>query len=201
MNSVPKFAGAFIFGVLTTMGSAACTRSPYVWYDQLPPSSVEARLNLIKPMDKISVFVDQHPELSGVFDISASGDYPQALAGNIVLSGQSPEQAAQTIRLQLSKYVQAPTVHVSIVTPGPNRITMLGEVAKVGPLLLAYDQGVLGALAATGGLTPFADSDAIYVVRTRPRPIRIRFRYDDLVAPVLRANDFALQDGDVIVVE
>jgi protein involved in polysaccharide export with SLBB domain len=78
---------------------------------------------------------------------------------------------------------------------------MLGEVQKVGPLALAYDQGVLGALAATGGLTPFADADSIFVVRTRPRPLRIRFRYDDLVAPIPRANEFALQDGDVIVVE
>jgi polysaccharide biosynthesis/export protein len=180
---------------------AGCARNGYVWFDQLPATPTEARLNLIKPGDRVSIFVDQHPDLSGVFDISSSGDYPQLLAGNIILAGQSPEQAAQTIRAQLGRFVQAPTVRVSIVLPGPNRIIIVGEVASVGPLSLAYDQGVLGALAAAGGLSPFASPDAIYVVRSKPRATRIRFRYDDLIAPDPRATGFALQDGDVIVVE
>lgn len=180
---------------------ASCARNGYVWFDQLPVTPTEARLSLIKPGDRISVFVDQHPDLSGLFDISSSGDFPQALAGNIILAGQSPEQAAQTIRTQLSRFVQAPTVRVSIVLPGPNRIIVVGEVQTVGPLSLAFDQGVLGALATAGGLSPFANPNSIYVVRSKPKAMRIRFRYDDLIEPDPRATGFALQDGDVIVVE
>jgi polysaccharide biosynthesis/export protein len=200
----PRIAPALVsLGLVAglTLGVSACSRNGYVWYDQLPPTSSDARLNLIKPGDKVSVFVDQHPDMTGIFDISSSGDYPQPLAGNIVLSGQSPDQAAQTIRVQLSRFVQAPTVRVSIVLPGPNRVLLMGEVAKVGPLSLAYDEGVLGAIANAGGLSQFANPDAIFVVRTKPRAMRIRFRYDDLLEPNPRATTFMLQDGDVIVVE
>jgi polysaccharide biosynthesis/export protein len=200
---LPSRASSFIAVSLVSvsLSLASCVKNPYIWFDQIPVTSSEARLNLIKPGDRISVFVDQHVDLSGAFDVSSSGDYPQALAGNIVLTGQSTEQAALTIRTQLSRFVQAPTVRVSIILPGPNRITVLGEVQDVGPQSLAYDQGIVGALAAAGGLSQFANSDSIYVVRTKPSALRVRFRYDDLVAPNPRATGFMLQDGDIIVVE
>lgn len=187
--------------VLVSLASPACGGGTYVWFDQLPPATAEARLNLIKPADKIGVFVDQHTDLSGQYDISSSGDYSQPLAGNIMLAGQSPDQAAETIRVHLSRFVQAPVVRVTIILPGPNRLTVLGEVNKVGPLSLTYDQGLLGAIASAGGFTPFADKDSIFIVRSRPQALRIRFRYDDLIAPNPRATNFPLQDGDVIIVE
>lgn len=189
--------------VLVALGivSSACSTPAFVWYHQVPQKSFDARLADIKPGDKINVFVEGQPTLSGQFDVTTSGDYTQPLVGSIRVAGLSPEAAAKHIAVAIGKFVQNPTVQVGIAVPGPNRITVLGEVEDPGLLTLAYDQTLLEALASAGGLTPFADEDSIYVVRVRPTPQRIRFKYSALVQPDVRAAAFSLEDGDTIFVE
>ena len=89
------------------------------------------------------------------------------------------------------------TVDVS----SPLSISVLGEVTKPGVQTLPPNAGVADALAAAGGLTPFAHRNRIFVVRARPAPIRIHFTYDTLTKGAGRAPLFRLQPGDVVVVE
>jgi polysaccharide biosynthesis/export protein len=178
-----------------------CTSPAYVWYHEVPPKAFDARLTDIKPGDKISVFVEGQATLSGQFDVTTSGDYPQPLVGSIRVAGLSPDAAAKQIGAAIGRIVQSPVVQVGIAVPGPNRITVLGEVTEPGLLSLAYDQTLLEAIASAGGLTPFADQDSIYVVRVRPKAQRIRFKYSALVQPDVRATGFSLEDGDTIFVE
>jgi polysaccharide export outer membrane protein len=78
---------------------------------------------------------------------------------------------------------------------------VLGEVRTPGTYTVPHGSTVLAVLAAAGGLSEFADEDEIFVLRSSPAPLRIRFRYSDLVTPSIGANRFALQDGDTVVVE
>ena len=59
---------------------------------------------------------------------------------------------------------------------------------------------VLHALAAAGGLSDYADSDKVFVVR-KSLPQRVRFRYADLRSQDPKSIAFTLQAGDVVVVE
>ena len=186
--------------VLFVMASG-CSSPPFTWYHHLPAKPASARLTAIKPGDRINVFVQGQAELSGQFDVASSGDYPQPLVGSVQVAGLSPEEASKHVMGQLGRFIQSPNVQVTIAVPGPNRVTILGEVADPGTLSLTYDQSLLDALAGAGGLTPFADKSAIYVVRLKPDPLRIRFSYDALVKPDSRATGFALENGDTIVVE
>ncbi len=181
--------------------ASGCSSPAYTWYHHLPAKAVGTRLTAIKPGDKINVFVHGQTELSGQFDVASSGDYAQPLVGSIQVAGLSPDEASKHVMGQLGRYIQNPNVQVTIAVPGPNRVTILGEVADPGTLALTYDQTLLDALAGAGGLTPFADKDSVYVVRLKPNPQRIRFTYDALVQPDSRATGFALEDGDTIVVE
>lgn len=180
---------------------AGCSSPAFVWYHEVPPKAFDARLADIKPGDKISVFVEGQDSLSGQFDVTTSGDYAQPLVGSIKVAGLSPDNAAKHIAAAIGKFVQNPVVQVGIAVPGPNRITVLGEVTEPGLLTLAYDQTLLEAIASAGGLTPFADEDSIFVVRLRPKAQRIRFKYSALVQPDVRATGFSLEDGDTIFVE
>ena len=72
---------------------------------------------------------------------------------------------------------------------------------------LWVDQIPKPMLAAAGGLTPFAGSTGIYVLRAgyfsdgNPAPARIRFRLDDLRTAHPPAAIFRMRAGDVVVVE
>jgi polysaccharide export outer membrane protein len=60
--------------------------------------------------------------------------------------------------------------------------------------------GVLQAIALAGGLTDYAKRDSIFVVRREP-PQRIRFTFQGLTGGDVRATEFRLRAGDVVVVE
>ncbi len=82
-------------------------------------------------------------------------------------------------------------------------VSLLGEVAKVGTYPLEQGSGLMEALAAAGGPTPYATTDRIIVVRREPSGKRVRILFDYEALTQLRgaAATFRLQNGDVIVVE
>jgi polysaccharide export outer membrane protein len=90
---------------------------------------------------------------------------------------------------------------VVIVARKPANISVLGEVRTPGRYELRDREGVLEALARAGGLTPFADRDAVFVVRRNQQAPRIRFRFSDLASGSPASVNYELVDGDVIVVE
>jgi polysaccharide export outer membrane protein len=92
-------------------------------------------------------------------------------------------------------------VTISLEEPKALSVPVLGEVTKPGTYPLDADCTVLHALAAAGGLTEFAAKDRIFVVRTGPKPLRIRFTYGLLTQAQGHAASFRLRTGDVVVAE
>jgi polysaccharide biosynthesis/export protein len=177
---------------------AACgSHGAYVWYSELPKSEGAP----ISAGARIAVSVDEHPELSGEFEVGAAGAYNQPLAGAILVGGKSASEAAALISRELSRFVQAPRVEVTLSAHGTVSVPVLGEVRSPGAYPVRQGASVLTALASAGGLSDFADEDYIFVLRSSPTPLRIRFRYADLVTPAAQGTRFALQDGDAILVE
>jgi polysaccharide export outer membrane protein len=79
-------------------------------------------------------------------------------------------------------------------------VSVVGEVRNAGAFNVDPGSSVLHALASAGGLSDYADADGIFVLR-KDMPKRVRFRFQDLRDGEKRAMQFALQAGDVIVVE
>jgi polysaccharide export outer membrane protein len=79
------------------------------------------------------------------------------------------------------------------------RVFVTGEVQKPGAFPLRGSVTVLQAVAMAGGLTEFADRNAMMVIRGHNGP-RIPVRYSDLVDRRAQGADFALQPGDTVVV-
>jgi polysaccharide export outer membrane protein len=76
---------------------------------------------------------------------------------------------------------------------------MVGEVGHVGPITLAAGMTPLQAIATAGGLSPFANSKKIYVMRiVEGKEQKIPFHYK----VALKGGDqgVTLQAGDTIVV-
>lgn len=182
------------------LASAGCASSaPFTWVGNLPAE--EASTPVIQPGDQISVVVRKHAELWGTFPVHNNGYYVQPLVGHIPVAGLTPQQAAERVAKSVRGIATDPEVSVAIATPRPIQVSVLGEVNTSGRFEIQPTQSVLDVLALAGGLSEYAKSDQIYVIRRSPSVVRVRFRYEDLTAGDPRSVTFLLRQGDVIVVE
>jgi len=129
---------------------------------------------VIKPHDRISIFVYQYPEL-GTFrpgvaedkgiEVTSGGTVLLPLVGRIKVAGMTKEQLEDQLFKLYSKYLEnAPAVRVDVLN---QKVYVLGEVANPGAL--EYDKQSfltpLKAIAQRGGLTDFAKRSQVLIVR------------------------------------
>jgi polysaccharide export outer membrane protein len=119
----------------------------------------------------------------------------------IMAAGKSPAKLASEIEEALKAMVLTPKVTVVVEDSRPLTISVLGEVNKPGPQPFVRNSGLADVLSSAGGLTTFAHKDRIYVVRSNPKPVRIRFTYRGLIEDVGVATTFKLRPGDIVIVE
>lgn len=80
-------------------------------------------------------------------------------------------------------------------------VAVIGEAKQAGMIALEPPATVLQALAKAGGMTEFANSANIFVLRSGDKVQRIRFKYSALVEAEPAATRFHLRTGDSVVVE
>jgi polysaccharide export outer membrane protein len=155
---------------------------------------------IIGSEDTLQVTVWKEPTLSGTFPVRPDGMISLVLVGDLPAAGRTPMQLGDDITLKLKKYVQEPSVSVVVLAVNSQRIYLMGEVGHVGPVALAAGMSPLQAIAAAGGLSPFANSKKIYILRNvAGKQQKIPFNYKQ----ALKGDDtqgVKLQPGDTIVV-
>lgn len=186
--------------VLASLGACAST-GPYVWADSLPSSAANTADGLvIQDGDTVNVRVFNQEPLSTKEKVRPDGKISMPVIGEVTARGKRPAQLAAEIQDRLKSVVVAPSVTVSLDAGADLKVTVVGEVKNSGIFQLDHGSNVLHALAAAGGLTEYAESDKVFVVR-RSLPQRVRFRYQDLRSADPKSIGFVLQPGDVVVVE
>jgi protein involved in polysaccharide export with SLBB domain len=178
-----------------------CARAPYVWAKDIPAERAkpDARARPIQPGDTIAVTVTGQERLSIQHVVGSDGTIALPDVGTVSIGGQTVSAAEAAVTKRLTAILAAPKVSVVLLTRSIE-VTLLGEVRTPGKYNLKVGDGVASALALGGGLTEFADEDAVFLIRSTER-YRIRFRMDDLVRGGDSARAFALRDGDLLVVE
>ena len=190
--------------MVMTLGGCK-TPAPYVWADSLPPQSApEGKDYVIQAGDQLSVRVWGQDSMSARARVRPDGRISLPFLDDVQASGLTPSALGKRIQALLKEFVVNPVVTVSLEDLRAIAVSVIGEVVRPGQFQFEQGAGVLPALAAAGGMTPFADKDGIYVIRQRKAggdPVRIRFTYQSLTGAQGRASSFRLQGGDVIVVE
>jgi polysaccharide biosynthesis/export protein len=154
---------------------------------------------IIGSEDNLQITVWKEPSLSGTIPVRPDGMISLNLLGDLQAAGRTPMQLANDITVRLKKYVQDPNVSVVVLAVNSQRIYMVGEVGHVGPIALAAGMTPLQAIATAGGLSPFANSKKIYIMRTVDgKQQKIPFNYK----VALKGGDqgVALKSGDTVVV-
>jgi polysaccharide biosynthesis/export protein len=155
---------------------------------------------VIGPSDVLTVTVWKEPTLSGNNLVRPDGMITLPLVGDVQASGLTPLQLADRIAEKLKKYVQDPNVSVVVGEVHSKVIYLLGEVGKRGPVEMTSGMTLLDAIGAAGGLTDYANSKKIYILRDQAgKHERIPVHYKEALKGDSQFN-LILEPGDTIVV-
>jgi len=139
--------------------------------------------------DKLRVTVYGHDDLSGEFEIDATGQISLPLIGDIRAAGETANGLETVIIGALQPdYLKNPRVSAELLNYRPFYI--FGEVNSPGGYPYASGMTVISAVAVAGGFT----------YRARKTRIRIIRGTDDDQVELEVADDTPIQPGDVIEV-
>ncbi len=188
-----------LLAVVFASAMLACSSGgPYVWASQVPAPPPVKTLP-IEAGDRLQFVVFGQDTMSGEAEVRPAGDVIVPVVGKVPAAGLTTEALAQEVTRRLQGMLADPKVTVIVVSRRLVTIGVVGEVKTPGRYEVKQGEGVLDALARAGGLTVYANTDRVFVVKRAST--RIRFRYDDLTSGDAANLRFRLEDGDVVVVE
>jgi polysaccharide export outer membrane protein len=178
----------------------ATTIAPSATVPVTAGSAASSSSYIISQDDNISVTVWKEPSLSGSFPVRPDGMISLSLIGDIPAAGLTPMKLGASITEKLKKYVDDPNVTVTVLAVGVKQVFMLGEVGHVGAVPITVNMTPLQAIAAAGGLTPYANAKKVYILRTVDgKQTKIPFNYKKALKDG-NEQGVSLIPGDTIVV-
>jgi protein involved in polysaccharide export with SLBB domain len=140
--------------------------------------------------DKVRVTIFGEADLSGEFQVDATGVVRLPMIGQVKAGGLTAHDLEGNIRAALADgYINDPRVAVEITTYRPFYI--VGEVVKPGEYPFANGMTASTAVAVAGGFTPKAVDSVIYV----------RHQGDNTEQRLVATDATLIRPGDVIRVD
>lgn len=161
------------------------------------PNSVYAVL----PGDVLQISVWKEPDLQMEVLVRPDSAFSFPLAGDISTKGHSVAELQLELAQRLSRYISNPVVTISVSQVLGNKIYVIGQVNKPGDFVVNPQVDVMQALSMAGGLTAFAATNDIKILRrTGLRQSAIAFKYNDVLKGKNLNQNIILQSGDIVVV-
>jgi polysaccharide biosynthesis/export protein len=172
-----------------------------------PPEATAKQLNLtpndiyiIGADDVLHISVWKEPELTTTLPVRSDGQISLPLVNDVQAAGLSPMQLAASLTEKLRRFVDEPRVTVAVAQMNHQRVYVLGEVLRHGPMALTPDMTVLQVLA-TCGVTQFANTKKIYVLRSiNGSQQKLPVNYKRLLKGQSMNQNIVLKEGDTVVV-
>ena len=151
------------------------------------------------PGDKLRIEVYKDPQISQTLQIRPDGKITVPLVGDVAAAGRTPVALRDSITTSLKEYITNPVVTVIVVEFEPQSVSVMGEVARPGPVPIKGKLSVLEALAVAGGFKDFANTKNITIRRPTASGVQIiKFNYRDAVKG--EGKPLYLQPGDIVIV-
>lgn len=154
----------------------------------------------IGSQDVLEIVVFKVPELTRSVQVADSGSINLPLVGEVAAAGRTAQQLERDLTAHLgTTYLKNPQVSVYVREFNSQRVTIEGAVKKPGVYPVRGKNSLLQLVAVAEGVDRDTASSSIMMFRTHDgQRIAAEFNLDDIREG--RAEDPAIQDGDVIVV-
>ena len=174
---------------------------------------------ILGPGDGLSLRFLAANELSGPFNLLSDGTASLPLLGNVRLNGLTLSQASQWLETLYKRQLLRPELQLSIETPRPLRIALIGQVSRPGLYTLTPSEAsqtevavsisglptLVDAIQKAGGITADADLRSVMLQRRLPGETgaykRTRLNLLALILEGDQQQNPLLFDGDTIKVE
>lgn len=164
-------------------------------------TATHASTYLIGAEDVLKISVWKEPELDREVVVRPDGGISFPLVGDVQVRDKTVDQVKETIRKKISKYIPKAEVTVSLVKASSYKIYVLGKVNNPGQYVLGSYVDVLQALSIANGLTPYASSDDIKILRRIEGVEKAySFEYSSASAGEKMGQNIILKSGDVVLV-
>lgn len=155
----------------------------------------------IGPGDILNISVWKEEGMQQEVLVKPDGGITFPLAGDLQASGQTTQELTEVLKQKLKRYIPDPVVTVSVLQSVSNKIYVVGKVNRPGEYKATHYMDVLQALSLAGGLTPYAESDEIKVIRRNNGDKKVfEFDYDEVISGENLEMNIILKAGDTIAV-
>jgi polysaccharide export outer membrane protein len=156
---------------------------------------------VVKPGDVLEISVWKEPDLQRQVLVRPDGAFSFPLVGQVDARGKTVMELNKIVSDRLSKFIADAVVTISVQQINGNKIYVLGQVNKPGEFIVNPSVNVMQALSMAGGMTPFAASNDIIVLRGQGKEqVATPFRYSDVVRGRNLTQNIELIAGDIVVV-
>ncbi len=156
----------------------------------------------IGPEDVLSITVWHEPDLSNTkVTVRPDGKIGIPLLNDIQAGGLTPKQLQEQVTEGLKQFVTGPQVSVIVQEIHSQIVYVTGAVARPGAYPLGRPMTVMELLVRAGGLSDFAKSEEIQILRKESDKLRrYRFNYKQFSEGRNYQQDISLRSGDMIIV-
>ncbi|MGH9454985.1 MAG: polysaccharide biosynthesis/export family protein [Terriglobia bacterium] len=157
---------------------------------------------VINPADVLDISVWKEPEISSKnLPVRPDGKISLPLVNDVQAAGLTASQLADSITEKLKKFMSDPQVTVVVSGINSQRYYIVGEVGHGGVFPLLPGMTALQAVSAAGGLTQFASSKKIYILRNQNgQQVKLPFNYKEVIKGRDMQENIQLKPGDTIIV-
>jgi polysaccharide export outer membrane protein len=155
----------------------------------------------VKPGDVLEISVWKEPDLQRTVLVRPDGAFSFPLVGEIDARGKSVSELNKLVAERLGKYIADAVVTVSLTEVKGNKIFVIGQVNKPGEFIVNPSVNVMQALSMAGGVTAFAATNDIKILRRSGTTQQaLPFQYGDVVRGKSLNQNVELLSGDIVVV-
>jgi polysaccharide export outer membrane protein len=156
---------------------------------------------LIGPGDLLAVDVWKEPDLSKQAVVRLDGKISLPLVNEVDAAGLTCGELRNQLTEKYQNFVSAPVVSVTLVESRSKKIYVTGKVAKPNEYPLQKNMTVAQAISLAGGLTEWADSSDVKLIR-KMKGVQKTFRvnYDAIVSGKDLSQNVLLEPDDTIIV-
>lgn len=180
-------------GQQTPMSAASASSSPTA--GDTPSDYV------IGAEDVLGILFWRDQDMTSDVTVRPDGKITLPLIGDLQASGLKPEALRQHIQQAASKFMTDVNVTVLVKQINSRKVFITGQVANPGAYPLAAPRTVMQLIALAGGLTEYADSKNITIMRAEGDQSRsYKFNYRDVAKGKQLTQNILLKPSDTIVV-
>lgn len=156
---------------------------------------------VVGPEDVLGVLFWRDQEMSGDILVRPDGRITLPLIGEMQAAGVRPEVLRSQIQAAADKYLSDTNVTVIVRQINSRKVYITGEVTNPGSYPITGPRTVMQLIALAGGVTEYADSNNISIMRVQNGQTRIfKFSYKDVAKGKKLEQNIQLQPGDTVVV-